>query len=338
MASTIKDVAKSAGVSIATVSRVLNKSEKVKEETRTKILKAIADVGYKPSVIFGTQSVQAIRVFIPENSFEEFGPLFSGIREVAESSGYEAILYPVSENEKKGMSLYEEVFRKKTHGVITVTRWMDRNLCNEEYFEDIPTVKIFNGKLKLNGRNSDFNFDSVGVDSEIIISMAVNELIASEHKRILVISSDKSYICIEDTKNIVDNLNHENPGIEIEILKMSGKSSEELVSICRKKFYNCLGKYDGIICQTDLLAAALYKVLRENELNVPDDVSVIGMGNSSFSEYLLPSLSSISFPKEEIGRNAMKMLVERVENKKNENAVSRNMIFSATLNRRESIK
>ena len=306
---TIGLVAKRAGVSVASVSRVMN-GTLARPATEKRVRKAIQELGYRPN-----SAARALKVQESEQiclSFADVGnpaylALTRGISRVLRESKYRMILSSSVRNEEEILNHLQSLGGGYADGLIIspiVTNPLISQLIRELR---IPTVLI--GTLP-----SGLNIDNVYVDSAKGVELAVDHLKDIGKKKIAFVNGPlttnpgkKRYRgflqAMEKNKLKVS---------QDSIFFVSDFTSEAAVEELKEK--NSLKKFDSIICANDLIAAGLIRILLDSGVAVGSDCSVVGMDNTDLAKIIYPSLTSVDLLAERRGEIAAELLLERMKN------------------------
>lgn len=312
MATSIKDVAKEAGVSIATVSRVLNDIDVVNEDTKKKVLDAIKKLGYRPNIVarsLKTQRTKTIGILIPDISSQFYPEIVRGAEDVSHIYDYNVILCNSdfdSDKEKEYLRVLKE---KMVDGVIYMSSSLDEEIINTINELDLKTVLV-------ESKDKNENFPSVTIDNVSAIHSGTKYLIEGGAKRLAYIGTDTKVMNAWGERYIGFEKALKEAGLEkdedlvfFDTLKV--KSGADAV----KKFIESGKKFDGIVCASDEIAMGAINELRDNGIRVPEDVSVIGFNNNNAGAIFYPKISTVSQPSYDMGSVAMRMLI-KILNKK----------------------
>jgi len=307
MATSIKDVAREAGVSIATVSRVLNDIDVVNEDTKKKVLDAISKLGYRPNIVarsLKTQRTKTVGILVPDISSGFYPEIVRGAEDVANIYDYNVILCNSdfdSEKEKEYLRVLKE---KMVDGVI----YMSSSLQEE-------TLDIIN----------ELNLTTVLVETkdkeESLPSVTIDNTRASKEITNYLLSKGLSKIAFAGAKR--DNMNAwgdryigyeealKDKGLKVEdgLVYAGGlkvKSGYEAVEY----FENSNKEYDAVVCASDEIAMGVINALREKGKKVPDDVSVVGFNDNIMASVYYPKITTIKQPSYDMGSVAMRMLIK----------------------------
>lgn len=338
---TISDIAKKAGVSIATVSRVLNNSDyPVKEETREKVLKISEELEYKPNIfgkmLKGSPSME-IGIIVPSITNPFYAKLVSAVEKICISRGYVCIIcnsYNSPKLEKKHIDMLSQ---KHVAGIIIST------LSNSPSF----IKKLSNNNMKyvfFDQNYEELKCDSVSFDFYKGSYMAMEYLIDCGHKDIALLTPPidrKSRRLIH--KGYKDSF--ESRGIEFNKRRVIISSDTVEGEVGEFEYNNgrALARLlllekelpDAIVAINDMTAIGIMSELAENNIRVPEDVSLMGFDNISISSMVTPTLTTINQPSYETGVLAATMLIDRLEGKKIE---TNKITMHPTLIKRNSVK
>lgn len=305
---TIKNIARLANVSSATVSKVLNgKDQHISQATRDRILKIAYEEEYIPNAIaksLKTNKTKTIGIIIPDVMNLFFSELARGIEDAAEKKGYSVILCN-SDNREENEERYLQILQEKmTDGIIL--------MVSEESIR--KSLKRKNTPMVLLDRDivTDTEIGRILIDNKAGGLKASNHLIEQGCNNIAFISSDtisfSSKGRLEGYKEslIANNIDLDEGKIYLD--KYSIETGYKGVKTILKR-----REIDGIFCGNDLIAIGAIKALKEEGINVPDHVKVIGFDNISISPYIDPPLTTISQPIYKMGEEAVRMLLALID-------------------------
>jgi len=292
MSATLKDIANKISVSVSTVSRVVNGKKYVKPETRKKILKALKDMDYTPNQVARSlkiKSTNTIGVVIPDINEDFFSYVFKGLNNILDKNGYSVILCDTEENEKKEEIYLNLLTEKRIDGIVLATVSKNNKTLNKLLESGLPVIFIDNLP------NIKNNFDSVIIDNEKASCLAVEHLLEFGHKRIGIITGKTNETTgYERLSGYKKALKMNNIDIHKELIKIGDFKEES-----GYKNMNELLKDDKItsvyIASSKMTYGAI-KAIRENNLKIPEDISVVGFDVHDPSGLIKPSITTIIQP------------------------------------------
>jgi len=308
--STILDVAKLAEVSTATVSRVINSPEAVRDQTRKKVIRAMKICNYKYNALargFATKQSNTIGLIIPNINNPVFADSTQGVQDCADKRKVQVILgnsyYQYDQEEKLVNTLRE----KQVDGLIITTTKLKGAVLKTLLDEDFPFVLLFS---TIKGGP----MSAVGVDNYRGGYRATEHLVTLGHRRIGMVAgsfsiTDRSYhrwhgyrMCLRDHGISYDK----------ELLVQTDYSLESGRDAV-KKLLALKDQPSAVFCSNDYIALGAMKGARELGLNLPSDLSIVGFDDMQTASYLVPALTTIRQPAYEIGEIATELLFQRME-------------------------
>ena len=317
MASSIKDVAREAGVSIATVSRVLNDIDVVNEETKKKVKAAIKQLGYRPNIVarsLKTQRSRTIGIIVPDISSQVYPEIVRGAEDVANMYGYNVMLCNSDcdgEKEKEYLRVLKE---KMSDGVLYMSSSLDKETLDLINEIDIKTILVETS-------NKDNALPSVSIDNVKGAYEATKHILSKGRKNIAFIGIEKHEKNAWGMRYEGYEMALKEAGMEVNLeicyfnnLKIkSGKDGVE-------KILSSGHNIDGIVCASDEIAIGAINMLRESGLSVPKDVSVIGFNGIEIARNFYPVITTIEQPMYDMGSVAMRMLIKLLNKEELDNA------------------
>lgn len=293
---TIYDISKEAGVSIATVSRVLNGYGNVNEETRRKVLQVMERSGYKPNVFargLGLDSMKTVGILCADSSDPYLAKAVYYIEEELRKNHYDALLCCTGHNFENKHSSLELLLSKKVDAAIMVgSHFLDSshngNTYIKEAAEQIP-VMLLNAALDFH------NVYSFYCNDFAAIKEATQSLFSKGRKRLLYIYNSKSVSGLKKLDGFKSAF-EENGGnlAKSQMLYLDG-NREDMDSLVRKidEVYATGFHFDGVVTSEDYLAVAAVKFAIRRGLKIKEDISVIGYNNSNLALISEPELTSV---------------------------------------------
>lgn len=324
--STIKKVAEEAKVSVATVSRVLNSTGYVNEETRKKVLKVIKELDYKPNSVarslFKKQSM-TIALIVPNITNPFFPEVARAIEDVLSSKEYTLILCNSDDNAEKEKKYFEVMKQKYVDGVIVVT-----STLTPQYIEEkgIPIVAV--------DRFIDPSIPCVSVNNREGAKRAVQYLKSTGCKKIAHIRGPKNITSAEDRYLGYLNEVESESWFETDYVRCGNFNIEQTTEVTRKLLEEN-PDIDGIFAGNDLMAVGVIKAAMQLGKRIPEDLSVIGFDGISLCKMTNPEITTIAQPIYEIGSVAAQTLLDLIEGRAIE---KRHHQLEVTVNKGQSTK
>jgi DNA-binding LacI/PurR family transcriptional regulator len=309
---TIYDVAKKSKVSIATVSKVINNKGGVGEKTRIRVLQAMEELDYQPnlaaSVLMG-KNTKTIGLLIPDLANPYFSEIAKSIEERAHNYGYNIIICSteyVYQKEKKYISLLKQ---KNVDGFILVSGFEDSEQVSKLLEENFPVIAVTRDFPML-------TINSVGVDNYRGGYQAAYHFIQNGHKDILIIAYDV-WSNRERIRGLKDAFTDFGGDCHLYTHIMDHVEGDHYENgyIGIKKSFDVEKNITGIFAGNDLLAVGAIRGLKEFNLSVPEDISIIGFDNSKITRVIDPPLTTIAQPIQELGEKVMDMIMENIQNR-----------------------
>lgn len=306
---TIREVARIAGVSTATVSRAMNGSGPVSSEAREAIDRAIKDSGFRPNHIgrqLKTAHTHTIGVLVPSLKNPIFADTVAGMERVAGRAGYNVLLASSGYRSEKESSAVETFLGSRVEGmVLTVADETRSRALDTLSATGLPFVLMFN-PVRHTG------FSTVSIDNRGAAFQLVDELARLGHRRIAMIAgrlaeSDRS---VERRAGYEDALAAR--GMDAAGIVEVGFDSTDIVSQIQS-LDRAPDPPTAYFCSTDMLAISAIRALARMGRRVPRDVSVVGFDGIAIGEHLSPSLSTAVQPAEDMGEWAARHLISRID-------------------------
>ncbi len=302
------DVARLANVSTATVSRVIQNPETVKEKTRTKVLKAIDELNYQPNILaryFRRTETKTILVMVPSIANNVFPQMIEGIDLVANQSGYKVLLGNTNQEPDKAYSYIEELKQKQVDGMILLTTRLDYQIISE-LGDDYPVVLTSD---YIEGLTA----PTVAIDNISSARVAVEHLLQLGHQRVGIITGPLDIPLSRDRlKGYRQALLERDIGVE-SVLIQEGSHSYESGYNQMQKFLALDKSPTAIFAANDTMAMGAIKAVKAHGLRVPEDVAVVGFDNIQFSAIFEPALTTIAQPFIEMGKRSMELLLKQIK-------------------------
>lgn len=329
---TIYEVAAEAEVSLATVSRVINGSDLVKEATKKKVEEAIDKLGYKPNAVAQSLALKrstTIAVVVPEASFAFTGQIINGLIDVAKIDNYNIYLHTISEGIERGSfkEVIESIIKTRVDGVVIY----NDSLSNP----DIETLSVYDIPIVFIGNNvKAHNVSSVYVDIKKAIYELTDDFISKGYKDVAILEDRKNEHStaqlISGAKKAYDK--HNLTFTQFIEIPEDYRSS---YSFLTEYFKN--NKPEVVIANRDSQAIAVMNAAKEAGYNIPEDIQVVCVIDTKYNKMLRPQLSSFVMPSYDLGAVAMRMMTKQLaSSEEEEDKTDRNIELSYLYKPRKS--
>jgi LacI family repressor for deo operon, udp, cdd, tsx, nupC, and nupG len=314
--SSIRDVAKKANVSVATVSRYLNAPDKLAKKSAKSVESAIRELNYKPNLLarnFFKSRSYSILVLVPNIANPFFSRVIRGIEDVGQQHGYAVLLGDTRFSKEREAEYFRRVETRQAEGVIQLSpnhpgNWVDgeANMPFVNACECLP----------------DAPFPTVNIDNAAAAREVVEHLQSLGHTAIGCVigpieESGSTPITIERLAGFKAAMSAARCEVKEEYL-FKGDFSLQSGFDAAQHFASLDDRPTAVFCMNDEMAMGLIQGLKSNGLRVPEDMSVAGFDDIEFARYSDPPLTTVDQPAEDIGRKAMTVLIDILEGRQPE--------------------
>jgi DNA-binding LacI/PurR family transcriptional regulator len=319
----IREVAKMARVSIATVSRTINKASSVDPKTAARVWKAIEELRYYPnlqarSLVSGRSRILGLIVSDITNPF--FPELVKGFEDVAVQRGYETIVSSTNYDPARMALSVRRMLERKVEGVGIMTSEMEPSLTDQLVRRKVPTVFLDVGSV--HGLIS-----NIRVDYASGINQAVEHLLNLAHRRIGFISGPLSLKSARTRRSAFLECLTRTGILEDEELVTEGDHTIDGGLEAMSRLLRLSNPPTAVLASNDLTAMGAMSAVRRKSLRVPEDVSVIGFDDIHFAEFTDPPLTTVRLSRRELGETAFRALLNHIQ-PENEETASRGTQYS----------
>lgn len=308
MSLTLKDIAKKAKVSIKTVSRVINDEPMVSKNTRAGVKAVIEELGYQPNLIARSlkkRKSNAIGIILPDIGNPAFTEMVKGCMDSLNSSGYYTFLGSYEDDPNKEEEFIRDFNSMFIDGLIIIPSITENR--NISIFEKINCPMVFIDR-EIDG----LNMDIVISENRNGVYRATRHLIKIGHKKIIFLGGlntvKPSKKRFEGWKKALDEKKLFN-----EDLVFWGNFSIESGYLMMSQALEKLDSIDAVFAGNDIVALGAMNAIKDKNLNIPGDISIIGYDDMFFSQYLNPSLSSVAAKLFIQGKTAAELLLKRIK-------------------------
>lgn len=307
----MNDVARRAGVSIATVSRVLNNNGNVNEATRVKILKAIKELKYQPSRVakrLRSKSVSSnlFGVLIPDIENPFYVDVLRGIEEVAYNNNSAIIMCNYAQDEKREKFYLEILQSESIDGLIAAPAHEDDLQLKNMVKDGLPVVCVDRGL-------SGIDVDVVLVDNVAGAFNAVDYLIKSGYKRIAYIAGLPGIpSSLLREKGYREALAVNGISFDKQLVRFGNSKHQSGLELCNE-LLQLPNPPDAIFTGNNLITLGALETIHRRKLRIPEDVAVVGFDDMYWANSLNPSLTAVKQPAYDIGKRAVELLIQRIQ-------------------------
>jgi LacI family transcriptional regulator len=309
---TLRDVARLAGVHPATASRALNEETRslVNQETAQRVLRAAEEIGYRPNPIargLKTNRSYTVGVLIPDLTNPLFPPILRGIEDRLEVAGYTSLIANTDNDPERELLDTQAMRARQVDGIIAATARRDHGLLDEVVAAGLDLVLV-------NRWLPDVPISAATADDRKGQRLAVDHLIGLGHRRIAHIAGPLDYSTGFDR--------HEG---FLEAMRDAGLDSDPELVVVSEAFTESEGarlcgrllerprEFTAIAAANDLLALGCLDTFAERRVECPGEVSVVGFNDMPFAARFQPPLTTIHIPHYEIGSAAAELMLERLQ-------------------------
>lgn len=305
---TIYQVSELAGVSLATVSRVMNNNARVSENTRNKVLAAMEQLGYRPNSIaqsLASNRSNSVGILVSELHGPFYGEMLSGIENECRAAGKHVIIaagHSEEASEKDGIEFL-------------ISRSCDALILHVEAVSDNYLIKLASGNLPvvlINRFIPQLADNCISLDNELGGYLATKELLQQGHTQLAYMAGPMWKSDAKDRYNghlraMAEYGLSFNPALLAE-----GDFQDSSGSACMQQLLAKGIPFTALVCANDEMAAGAMEVARAQGLNVPQDLSIVGFDNLILARYIYPKLTTIDYPIGEMGRMAARWVLKNI--------------------------
>lgn len=305
---TIYEVSKLAGVSLATVSRVMNKNANVSDKTKAKVLAAMAELGYRPNTIaqsLASNRSNSIGLVISELHGPFYGPLMAGVENECRQHGKHVIIAAGHSDEAKEKDSIEFLINRSCDALILHVEAVSDDYLRELSQGPTPIVLINRYVQGLSG-------PCITLDNRLGGYLATKHLLELGHRQFAYISGplwkqDAQERLAGHQQALAEYSLPFNQQSLFEGDYQETGGSEGLAALLAMRI-----PFTALVCANDEMASGALTVAREQALQVPQQLSIIGFDNVLLTRYLFPKLSTVNYPINDMGRMAVRYIIKQV--------------------------
>jgi LacI family transcriptional regulator len=305
---TIYEVSELAGVSLATVSRVLNDSTRVSDKTREKVLAAMRELDYRPNTVaqsLASNRSNCVGVLVSEVYGPIFGSLLAGIEDELSQAGKFTIFATGHSDADKEREAIRFLISRNCDALILHVEALSDEYLLEQRKGELPFVLV-------NRVVPGMEAGCFALDNEKGGYEATKMLLDMGHRKIAYISGPLAWRDARDRLAGHKRALQEHGQRFDERLLVEGDYREITGSNAMTQLLQQGIPFSAVACANDDMAAGAVEMIRGRGMSIPDDLSIVGFDNAPVSRYLYPKLSTVNFPTSDIGRMAAHWVLQNV--------------------------
>jgi DNA-binding LacI/PurR family transcriptional regulator len=309
---TIKDLARHLNISVATVSRAIRDMPEIKAETRDAVLKLAKEWDYQPNIL-ATNLVKSrtktIGVIVPDLAYHFFASVIKGIEEEAFARGYSLLLTQTSELYERELTNVQNLSRGQVEGFIIS---LSQETTDYEHLKRLQRKGI---PLVFFDRDADeIDVPKVMVDNVGAAYEATRHLIENGCKRIAFLAGPTN-VTVSNQRQLGYENALKNAGLKIDkALIVHGNYNLQKVIELTNELFELQEPPDGLVVVSDRLAVGAISALRVKKIRIPEDVAIVSFNDEPMCTIITPTLTSVSQPTFEMGKMAMSLLINQIDN------------------------
>ena len=334
--SSIRDVARAAGVSTATVSHVINKTRFVSDEVRARVLEAVGSCSYYPnaharSLASGRSNIIGLLISDIANPF--FPELVKSIEAAAFEHGYDVVLSNTNYDPERTSHYVKRLIERKVAGVALMTSELDPALIGELARKEVPVVFLDPGELGAHMSN-------LRVDYGTGIEQVIRHVVSLGHEQIAFIGGPSHLrSAARRLEAFRSSMGRHLPDSPLRIYQ--GDFKLEGGRRAAREILNGSQRPTAVVTANDMMALGAMAEFRDASLEIPGDISIVGFDDIAFAALANPPLTTVCLPRDELGRRAVEALVETIshpEQQRCDVSISTHLIVrSSTAQAREAV-
>lgn len=305
---TMRDVARQAGVSITTVSHVINNSRAVSDGARQRVETAMLELGYKPNTLARSlrrQQTHIVGMIVPDSANPFFAEIARGIEDASFKQNYNVVLCNTEGDLEKQISYTNVLIQNQVAGIVFVAAGVSTELVEDLQRRQVPLVVV-------DREVPDVAVDTVLTDHYQGGRLATQHLVDLGHRRIACISAGSELSPSSDRVTGYQDVLRENGLAVDEQLIVRGDFQYKSGFEAAQQLLALAEPPTAVFASNDLMAVGCISAATQQGLRVPEDLSVVGFDDVRLASFTNPPLTTIAQPKREIGTLAVDMLLARI--------------------------
>ncbi len=314
------DVARLAGVSRVTVSHVVNSQDGgrvlISEETRRRVLEAVGELGYVPDAraqALRSGSTKTIGLIIPDIHNPHFWEIVDGVEQEASAAGYHILLSGISPKDRYAEDIFNDLSRRRIDGLVMVPSFIYQSEEAKKTLAYLLTRRLPVVGMMADHGDVRYNIDRVISDYHDATREAMTHLLSLQHRRIgFIFGIDVPELGNDRLFAYRDSLQAAGLPEDPALIVGCGPTIEDGYHAARQ-LLELPSHPTALLAINDLLAIGALRAIKDFGLNVPEDVSLFGYDDIPMAKYLVPRLSTASKNGEKMGREAIRLLLARLQ-------------------------
>lgn len=312
MKATIYDIAQQAGVSTATVSKVINGSGRISAVTRMNVLRIMEELNYQPSVVASAltgKQTFTLGLLLPDLANPFFAEIARNIEDRAHEKGFSVMICSTDnmmERTERNITFFKQ---KRVDGILIATGAVDAGTL-DRLLKSIPIVLLAREIPMM-------EVDTIRVDDYLGGSIAVKHLLANGHRHIGVIAEDTALVTssMERIRGYQSALQQQSipyhPEWIVQVKDFNPQTAKEAAG----RLIDAYPEITAVFACNDLLATAVIQAAHERNLTVPGDLSIVGFDNTQLATIVHPPLTTVAQPIQEMARFAVDVIVNKINDR-----------------------
>jgi LacI family repressor for deo operon, udp, cdd, tsx, nupC, and nupG len=316
----IHDVAKRAGVSPSTVSRVLSQHAVVAPATRRRVMAAVERLGYAPNASaknLRMRSTRKLLVTVPDISRPLFSLILQGIEDLANHEGYSVLFGDTHYDQGREERYAAMLNQNEADGLIFLGRKLSKGveaIVRARRDKRMPVVNVL-------GFEPQLGIPSVQIDNAGAAGEAVDHLYKMGHRRIgLITGPALSYVSAERLRGAQTRARKQHA--ERDMIVMHGDFSVESGVVAGERLLSSKEPPTAVFCFNDEMAVGVLNAAKRRSLRLPEDLSIIGVDDIHFARFVDPPLTTVAQPMREMGEHAVRVLLSIIQGEKVASCIS----------------
>lgn len=328
----IKAVAKKAGVSVATISRVLNHPEAVAPDTKEHILSVMESLNYTPNWFargLKLNRTSVIALLIPDILDLGYMEIAKGVEDVAHQKKYNIMLCTTEEDRNKEREYIENFVTRKVDGIILVSSSLKKTDLTQIEKQDVPVVFI--------GKSEDFAGENIVYTDYIAATAeAVKHMIEIGHRKIGMICGSRPRIeNINKLEGFKKTITEEGLSLPLDYI-VEAENSIEGGYLAASKLLNLKDCPEAVFVTSDMMAIGAMEKIKQTGLSIPQDIALVGFDNLKISGFVEPKLTTVAKPMYRMGLVSARLLFDLMGDENGEYSEPQEILIQSKLKVRKS--